>query len=77
MFTTKDLSYSLRNPLPVIKPIKNSTNFGLRSITYLGSNLWNNIKNTTMKQTKDLDEFKTELKALNVSKLLGPDTHQV
>ena len=71
MFLSKDLSYSLRNHHPVIQPIKNSTNFGLRSIAYLGSNLWNNIKNKTMKKTQNLDEFRIELKALNVSKITG------
>ena len=43
MFETKHLSYSMRNPNKLTKPKRRTTNFGIRSLSYLGSKVWNDL----------------------------------
>ena len=69
IFHKKDQPYFLRNPHPLIQMKKDTTNYGLKTIGYLGSKLWNDLDPSLKKLTKDdLLEFKSLLK-----KLPGPD----
>ena len=65
LFSIKDSQYSLRDSSLLVQPIKNTTNYGLRTFTYLGSKLWNNLP-ATMKSSVERDitikDFKIDLK---------------
>ena len=41
MFVKKETSYSLRKKVILIQPKRRTTTYGLRSVSYLGSKLWN------------------------------------
>ena len=43
LFSIKDVAYSLRNPLKLVQPKCATTKFGLKSIQYIGSKLWNDL----------------------------------
>ena len=45
MFEIKKSSYSLRDSCKLVQSKRNTTTFGLRSFTYLGSKLWNDLPN--------------------------------
>ena len=43
MFQPKEQNYSLRNKIPIIQPRRNTTTNGLRTISYIGAKLWNEL----------------------------------
>ena len=61
MFSVKDSCYSLRNPYPIEQTYRNTTTYGLRTLSYLGANLWNSLP-LQFKQITTLNEFKSQLK---------------
>ena len=63
MFELKDQPYSLRNPFLLIQTKKETTNSGLRTFSYLGSKLWNELP-VHFKDLTDIDinEFKSRLR---------------
>ena len=71
MFSIKQSPYSLRDPLKLVQPKRNTVRHGLRSFTYAGAKLWNELP-IEMKdlRTIDLSDFKTCLKNWN-----GPLKH--
>ena len=67
MIETKDVNYNLRDPQPLNQPKRNTTNYGLKTFSYLGTKLWNDMPND-MKCISDTDihEFKSRLKHMVV-----------
>ena len=43
-FETKDLRYSMRNPNKLTQPKRRTTHLGIRSLSYLGSKMWNELR---------------------------------
>ena len=43
MFEIKKSSYSMRDSSKLVRPNRNTTTFGLRSFTYYGSKMWNEL----------------------------------
>ena len=63
IFKKKDQPYFLRNPIPLIQDIKDSTNYGLKTFGYLGSRLWNDLPSHLKNIMKeDVLLFKSQLK---------------
>ena len=63
LFESKDSQYSLRNPSLLVQPIVDTTNYGLRTFTYLGSKLWNDLPSSFKDiDDTDIDDFKIALK---------------
>ena len=67
MFENKDTDYSFRDPSKIIQIKRNTTTFGLRSFTYLGSKLWNELP-IDFKETVDITDLKERLRHWD-----GPD----
>ena len=63
MFMEKDQAYNMRDCLTLVQPKRNITTFGLRSFSYFGSKLFNELPNY-MKDVNqlDLDTFKMLLR---------------
>ena len=78
MFSIKQSPYSLRDPLKLVQPKRNTVRHGLRSFTYAGAKLWNELP-IEMKdlRTIDLSEFKTCLKNWNGPLKLDDHSHLV
>ena len=67
LFEIKDTCYSFRNSVKLIQPKRRSTKYGLRSISYLGSKVWNDIANDSYDINDDMTiaDFKRFLKNWN------------
>ena len=61
LFKIKKQPYNMRDEYILVQPKKSKTNFGLRSVSYFGSHIWNDLP-THIKQASGLQEFKTALK---------------
>ena len=63
MFSPKESCYSLRDSSILTQPKRNTTNYGLRTFSYLGSKMWNDLP-SELKVLYDTDiiEFKSRLK---------------
>ena len=61
IFEIKNISYELRDSSRLDQPLKQTTNFGLRSINYLGSKIWNNLP-LNIKNSPDLISLKRGLR---------------
>ena len=61
IFDVKSLPYALRDSLKLTQPIKDTTTFGLRSVSYVGSKLWNELP-IHIKNAPDIPQFKIRLK---------------
>ena len=61
LFEIKKTPYGLKDPLRIEQPRKKKTTFGLRSINYVGSKLWNELP-LHIKKSSDVVEFKRALK---------------
>ena len=62
-FNENTIPYNLRNGNRLILPPARSVKFGLNSLTFRGSLLWNNLP-AKLKICQTVDEFKVELKRL-------------
>ena len=60
MFVKKELPYNLRNCIELYQPKMNTTTYGLRSVTYTGAKLWNDLSPVLTEET-DLSDFKIYL----------------
>ena len=78
LFEVKGPSYSFRDNSKLVQPKRNNVTHGLRSFSYLGSKLWNDlpnhIKNTS---TDDLNSFKSVLRRWNGPADMGMFYHYV
>ena len=69
LFQISKTPYSLRDPLKLIQPKRNTTNFGIRTLSYIGPKLWNNLPLHMKLHTEpDIETFKSSLKNWD-----GPD----
>lgn len=68
MFETKVALYSMRNPNKLNQPKRRTTNYGIRSLSYIGSKIWNDLPFSLDINSLELDEFKTLLNTWD-----GPD----
>ena len=67
IFTKKCMPYSLRDSSIIEQPKCRTTSFGLRSFSYTGAKLWNELPNY-VKEMDDFSDFKRTIYAWN-----GPD----
>ena len=66
LFEVESTSYSLRNDVRVVQPKWRTTNFGLRTVSYLGAKLWNdNLALLADTLDEDLFMFKSPLKSID------------
>ena len=66
LFEVKSTSYSLRNDVRVVQPKRRTTNFGLRTMSYLGAKLWNdNLALLADALDEDRFMFKSFLKSID------------
>ena len=65
MFVVKQLKYSLRNSVRLYQPIKGSTTYGLRSFSYVGAKLWNDLS-IVIDEDTELSVFKAYVKDLQI-----------
>ena len=43
MFEIKDIPYETRKPIQLVQPLRHTTTYGLRTISYTGAKLWNDL----------------------------------
>ena len=67
LFTQKPIRYGLRTSNLLILPNSNTLTYGLKSIVYRGSMIWNNLPDQ-VKISKDLVQFKNKLEKFKVIK---------
>ena len=68
MFVTKSVSYSLRNPIRIIQPVRRTTQFGIRSVSYIGAKLWNDLPLGNIHPSDiDICDFKLLVRSLQGS----------
>ena len=66
LLEVKSTSYSLRNDVRVVQPKRRTTNFGLRTVSYLGAKLWNdNLALLADTLDEDLFMFKSFLNSID------------
>ena len=68
LFEVKVTSYALRNPLQIIQTRKRTTTYGLRTVSYTGAKLWNDLS-PLFSCDSDLENFKLSLEILNIDHL--------
>ena len=66
IFTTKDLSYSLRNPKLLRLPPARTMRYGVNSVHFRGCISWNSLPDV-VKSAKSLKSFKTKIKSTKIS----------
>ena len=62
IFSSKYISYNLRDHSKLVQPKSNTTTFGINSLRYSGASLWNNKMPADLKETIDFKHFKTLMK---------------
>ena len=62
-FEEKPMPYNLRDGSKLVLPKTKSSRFGINSLRFNGSLLWNNLP-ASVKNCQSLNEFKLELKNL-------------
>ena len=62
-FEEKPMSYNLRDGSKLVLPKTKSSRFGINSLRFRGSLLWNNLP-VSVKNCQSLNVFKLELKNL-------------
>ena len=67
IFSKKCVPYRMRDSSIIEQPKRRTTTFGLRSFSYVGAKMWNELP-TYLKETTDLNHFKSLLDTWN-----GPD----
>ena len=67
IFSKKRLRYRMRVSFIIEQPKRRTTTFGLRSFSYVGAKVWNELP-TYLKETTYLNDFKSLLDTWN-----GPD----
>ena len=43
MFEIKEIPYETRKPIQLVQPLRHTTTYGLRTISYTGAKLWNDL----------------------------------
>ena len=63
LFEVKSLGYSLRNHVKVLQPKRRRTTYGLRTVSYTGAKLWNDLF-PILCDAEEIDVFKSSLTIL-------------
>ena len=63
LFEVKSLGYSLRNHVKVLQPKRRTTTYGLRTVSYTGAKLWNDLF-PLLCDVEEIDVFKSSLAIL-------------
>ena len=58
LFSNKETPYFLRDPSLLVQPKTNTVTFGLKTISYLGSKLWNDLENDFKHEIENLADIK-------------------
>ena len=69
MFITKEDHYDMRSSVRFVQPKCHSVTYGLRSFSYKGSKVWNDLPEQC-KNAVSLTEFKMMIKSWNGPKCL-------
>jgi len=70
LFSNKETPYFLRDPSLLVQPKTNTITFGLKTISYLGSKLWNDLENDFKHEIKILADIKpSEFRSLLKKKM--------
>ena len=70
MFDIKEVPYSMRNPIKIIQPKRKTTHYGLRTFSYTGAKMWNELPfGLTSIDDIEITEFKRLLNTWE-----GPDS---
>ena len=57
LISIKELPYFLRDPSLLVQAKTNTTTFGLRKFSYLGSKLWNDLDNVLKHEIENLNDI--------------------
>ena len=68
LFEVKPTKYSLRNPVKLVQPIKRTSTYGLRSVSYTGAKLWNDLS-PLLSNDVGIQDFKSLLTFLSTDHL--------
>ena len=68
LFEVKKLDYAFRNCTRLYQPKKQTTTYGLRSISFTGAKLWNDMRPILTNET-DMDDFKIFSRTLHENSL--------
>ena len=63
----------MRDSLMLVQPLRRTTNYGLRTFSYVGSKLWNDLSITL----KDLDNDDVENFKINLKTWNGPNYENI
>ena len=65
LFVVRNNVKCLRGTNKLVVPCKKTTNFGLKSTTFIGAKVWNSLRNK-LRSTKILKEFKKTVRELHL-----------
>ena len=65
LFVVRNNVKCLRSTNKLVVPRKKTTNFGLKSTTFIGSKVWNSLPDK-LRSTKILKEFKKAVRVLHL-----------
>ena len=58
LFEVKATNYSLRNPVKFVQPMKRTSTYGLRPLSYTGAKLWNDLS-PLLSNDVEIEDFKS------------------
>ena len=66
LFTVKPLEYNMRNSTKLVQPARQGTTYGLRTVSYVGAKLWNDLPFDSIDiYDMEVDDFKQYLREIN------------
>ena len=68
LFEVKPANYSLRNPVKLVQPMKRTSTYGLRSVSYTGAKLWNDLS-PLLSNDVEIEDFKSLMTIFNTDHL--------
>ena len=68
LFEVKHTNYSLRNPVKLVQPMKRTSTYGLRSVSYTGAKLWNDLS-PLLSNDVEIEDFKSLMTILSTEDL--------
>ena len=78
MFEIKDIPYETRKPIQLVQPLRHTTTYGLRTISYTGAKLWNDLPFCIEDITEmGAQDFKCMLKSWEGPEYKDPSYHFV
>ena len=76
LFELKQFSYSFRNSVKLVQPMKKTSTYGLRSLSYLGAKLWNDLPFYVCDiENVDVNQFRNILKLRQYPDVENPLYH--